>query len=81
MLPKLSALELMRPRTRQARYRRWLRRGLAIVALLYAIDPEWPLHLRRCLLVLWTIFGRSSGFVLLRPPPSAAWESGTHEPR
>jgi hypothetical protein len=52
--------------SRQMRHR--LRRlfmiGSATVAVLYAIDPEWPVHLRRSLQVLQMIFGRSNGYVL-----------------
>ena len=47
--------------------RRWRRAyiiGSGVVALMYAIDPDWPLHLRRFLLTLWTILGRSIGYVL-----------------
>ena len=36
--------------------------GSGIVALAYAIDPDWPIHLRRLLLILWTISGRSGGY-------------------
>jgi hypothetical protein len=51
-------------REMRRRLRHWLRLGLATVALAYAIDPEWPVHLRRLVLILQTIFGRSNGYVL-----------------
>jgi hypothetical protein len=41
-----------RQRTYQRRLRRWWLIGSGIVAALYAIDPNWPLNLRRLVLTI-----------------------------
>jgi hypothetical protein len=45
----------LRQRTYQKRLRRWWLIGSGIVAALYAIDPNWPMNLRRLALtvVIW----------------------------
>lgn len=59
---RVSSLWLRRRLLRRLRHGFMV--GSGIVALMYAIDPEWPLHLRRLVVVIQTIFGRSNGFVV-----------------
>jgi hypothetical protein len=45
-----------KPLTRKLR--RWFTIGSVVLAAMYAIDPDWPIHLRR--LVLWIVTLRGS---------------------
>lgn len=37
------------------RAQRWWRIGSAVMVVAFAIDPQWPLHLRRLVLFLLTV--------------------------
>jgi hypothetical protein len=48
-----SKIAWLKERRLRRRFRRWFTIGSLVVGFAYAIDPEWPLHLRR--LVLWIV--------------------------
>lgn len=52
----------LRQRTYQRRLRRWWLIGSGIVAALYAIDPNWPLNLRRLAVIIVTWIRGSLGY-------------------
>jgi hypothetical protein len=45
----------------QRRLRRWWLIGSGVVAALYAIDPNWPLNLRRLVVIIVTWIRGSPG--------------------
>lgn len=50
----LSLNESRRASSRLRRYQRWWRIGSAVMVAAFAIDPDWPIHLRRLVLFLLT---------------------------
>jgi hypothetical protein len=53
-----SRIAWLKRRRSRRKYRHWFMIGSAVVGFLYAIDPDFPMHLRR--LVLWILTLRGS---------------------